>query len=410
MSRKIDVREFGAIGDGVTLNTAALQQAIDSLEQGDTLLVAEGCYVTGTIALKNDMTLEIESGAELCASRNFAHYRANEFFHNEFHETVSLLYALDARNIRLTGSGCIQLSGDAFMDFGTYGVDDSVDRTTVSKEIAEQCVVSHRERPTQPIFFNNCQNVRIDGLRIVNSPCWTVTFSNCERIAVENIYVDNHPRIPNNDGLHFTASKDIRVTNSTFLCGDDCIAATCITNRMGVCENIEISDCLMSSRSAAVRFGHLYSKVRHAVVRDVRVIHSNRAVCIFAGDDGFVDDVVVDGMTAETSVYSGCWWGKGEGFVLCSENADGSISNISFKRCRFDEENPSVIAGEKISGITLDNCVFKKHVGNAHEFYKNKLDLAPNVSTLQTADFKLHEKLYMKNTSMSEIRLVDTEI
>lgn len=410
MNREIDVRKFGVSGDGVTLNTEALQKAIDSLENGDTLVFSEGCYVTGTIALKSNITLKIERNAQLCGSRNIAHYRANGFYHNEFHETVSLIYALDAENIRFTGGGSIQLSGDAFMNFGEYGIDSSIDRGTVTKEITEQCVVCRRERPTQPIFFNNCKNIHFDNIFILNSPCWTLTFSNCENIEIENIFIDNHPRIPNNDGLHFTASKNIRVTNSTFLCGDDCIAATCITNRDGICENIEISDCLMSSRSAAVRFGHLYSKVQNAVVRDIRVIESNRAVCIFAGDGGFVDNVKLENIFAESRIFSGNWWGKGEGFVLCSENTTGKISGVTFKNCSFAEENPSVIAGSGVYNVSLDGCKFKKISGNAHGFYRNKLDLAPNIGSLESVAFKANEKLYILNTNKEEVILNGTDI
>ena len=410
MNREIDVRKFGVSGDGVTLNTEALQKAVDSLEYGDTLVFSDGCYVTGTIALKSNITLKIEKDAQICASRNIAHYRANEFYHNEFHETVSLIYALDAENIRFTGGGSIQLSGDAFMNFGEYGIDASVDKSTVTKETAEQCVVCRRERPTQPIFFNNCRNIRFDNIFIFNSPCWTLTFSNCEDIEINNIFIDNHPRIPNNDGLHFTSSKNIRVTNSTFLCGDDCIAATCITNREGICENIEISDCLMRSRSAAVRFGHLYSKVRNAVVRDLRVAVSNRAVCIFAGNDGFVDNIKLENIIAESRIFSGNWWGKGEGFVVCSENTNGRISGITFKNCSFAEENPSVIAGKGICNVKLEKCRFKKISGNAHDFYRNKLDLAPNIGSLKSAAFKPDDKLYMLNINKEEVILSGTDI
>jgi polygalacturonase len=149
------------------------------------------------------------------------------------------------------------------------------------KEFEEQTVVGPETkitRPSQPIFFNNCKNLHVHDLKIFNSPCWTVTFSNCENILFEKCYVDNHNRIANNDGVHFTASKNIVVRDCTFLCGDDCFAATCITNENGVCENIEVYDCLMSSRSAAIRFGHLYSVVRNVKVHDIKILEQSKTL------------------------------------------------------------------------------------------------------------------------------------
>ena len=408
--REQDARAFGARGDGVTLDTEALQAAIDALDAGDTLVLSGGVFVTGTLTLKSHMTLRIEADAELCASRNLAHYRDCGFYHNEMKRTVSLLYALDAEEICITGGGVIQLSGDAFMDFSKMGLPPEIDRTTLLPEHAVQTVVRVRRggRPTQPIFFNNCRDIRIDGVQIFNSPCWTLVFSNSEDITVENVYMDNHARIPNNDGIHCSASRNITVRNSTFLCGDDCFAATCITNWDGVCENIEISDCLMSSRSAAIRFGHLSSHVRHARVRNVKVIDSNRALIAFAKDGGRVEDITVENLVSETRIFAGYWWGKGEGFVLCTAGSDGVIDGITLKDCSFTEENPSIIAGEdaRISRVTLENCHFAYRAVDTHPYYYGKLDLQPNIPQLEPAPFHVGDMLYVKEGACRDFKIV----
>lgn len=405
--REIDAREFGAVGDGVTLNTAALQSAIDALGAGDTLVLAGGVYQTGTLALKSNMTLRIEEDAELCGSRNIEHYRDCGFYHNEMKRTTSLLYALDAENIRITGKGCIQLSGDAFVDLGAFGLPKEIDREGLAPEYAMQCVVRVRKsgRPTQPIFFDSCRSVCIDTLQIRNSPCWTLVFSRCEDVTVEHILLDNHPRIPNNDGIHCTASRHIRVRDSILLCGDDCFAATCITDWDGICEDIEIENCLLSSRSAALRFGHLSSHVRDVSIKNVRVIDSNRALILFAKDGGRIENVAVEGLVAETSIYAGFWWGKGEGFVLCTDRSDGTIANVTLKNCRFTEENPSIISGEtgSISGVTLDRCEFVYRKGDTHPYYYGKLDLQPNIPSLDPAPFRTGDTLYVKEGTCRDL-------
>lgn len=393
----INVRDFGAKGDGCTLDTEAIQKAIDACNKGDTLLLGgKGFFLCGTLRLKGDMTLYIEKGTELVGSRNLEHYYANEFYHNEMVKTISLIYALNCDNIEITGGGKIQMNGDAFVNFDAWCPDETP-RETMIKEFEEQTVVGPETkitRPSQPIFFNNCKNVHVHDLKIFNSPCWTVTFSNCEDIVFENMYVDNHNRIANNDGVHFSASRNIVVRNCTFLCGDDCFAATCITNTNGVCENIEVYDCLMSSRSAAIRFGHLYSVVRNVKVHDIKILPSNRGISIFSGDDGLVENVHIYNIESETRIHAGGWWGKGEGFVICSSNTTGKIKDVLIENCKFIEENPSLISGAE--NITLKNCTLEYKKGNTHPYYYGKMDLQPNHPSLLDAPFEIGDTLYVE--------------
>ena len=396
----INVRDFGAKGDGCTLDTEAIQRAIDSANAGDTVLLGgRGFYNVGTLRLKGDLKLVIEQGSELCGSRNLAHYYANGFYHNEMVDTISLIYALDQDNIEITGGGKIQMNGDAFVNFDAW-CPSEVKREEMVKEYEEQTVVGPETkvtRPSQPIFFNNCKNIHIHDLKVFNSPCWTFTFSNCDGIVFENMYVDNHNRIANNDGVHFTASRNGVVRNCTFLCGDDCFAATCITNTEGVCENIEVSDCLMSSRSAAIRFGHLYSKIRNIVVKDIKILPSNRGISIFSGDDGVVENVKISNVQCQTHIHAGGWWGKGEGFIVCAANAGGLIKDVTIENCHFIEENPSVVAGTSgnVDGVKLVGCTFEYKEGSTHPYFKNKLDLQPNIPELQEAPFKTGDTLYV---------------
>jgi polygalacturonase len=101
----------------------------------------------------------------------------------------------------------------------------------------------------------------------------------------------------------------------------------------------------MSSRSAAIRFGHLYSKIRNILVKDIKILPSNRGISIFSGDDGIVENVKVENVQCETRIHAGGWWGKGEGFIVCAANAGGKIKDVTIENCHFIEENPSIVAG-----------------------------------------------------------------
>ena len=393
----VNVKDLGVIGDGATLETKAIQKAINEVKDGDTLVFPKGYYVTGTLALRSNITIRLEKGAELVGSRNIEHYYACGFYHNEMKDTVSLIYALDCENITFEGEGKIQLSGDAFVDFDTF-LPPELEGWDITKEYSEQMVIAVVKRPTQPIFFNNCKNIKITGIKVFNSPCWTMVFSNCENIEVSNVYVDNHNRIPNNDGVHFSASRNIVVKNSTFLCGDDCFAATCITNWDGICENMVISDCLMSSRSAAIRFGHLESKVRNIVVKNVKIIRSNRALAVFCGDNGYVKNAVFENIEADTKIHAGYWWGKGEPIVVCGADVNGEISDVVFKDCKFVHENPALFVGNNgnVKNVILTNCQFKQEDGSTTDYYKNKMDLQPNIPDLIPTVFDKNESVFVK--------------
>ena len=112
----VNVKDYGILGDGATLETKAIQKVINEAKDGDILVFPKGYYVTGTLALRSNITIRLEKGAELVGSRNMEHYYNCGFYHNEMKETISLIYALDCENITFEGEGKIQLSGDAFVD------------------------------------------------------------------------------------------------------------------------------------------------------------------------------------------------------------------------------------------------------------------------------------------------------
>ena len=377
----LDPRSFGAVADGTTPDTAALQRAIDAAAPGDPVRLAGGVFRTGTLALHGGLALEIAPDAVLEGSPDMADYRDCGFKHPEMGATTSLLYALGGDDIELGGGGTIRMNGPAFMDWDfAHYCPREIDPATVEPDVREQMVCAIKARPTQPIFLDSCRRVRVRDLTVLDAPCWTFTFSRCEDVALDRVTVENHRQIPNCDGVHFSASRKIRVSDCTFLCGDDCFAATCITDPAGVCEDIVVERCRMQSRSAAIRFGHLDSTVRGAVVRDVAVEKSNRAICVFAKDGGRVSDIAFERVSAETKIHAGGWWGKGEAFVVCAAHSTGLVERVAMRDCSFVCENPGVVAGSggNVRGVVLERCRFRHEPGRTHPFYVGKMDLQPN--------------------------------
>lgn len=374
-----DITEFGAVGDGKTLNTKAVQETIDSLTEGGTVQVPPGEFLCGTIELKRNVTLYLMVGAVLRGSPDLADYREIGFFHNEMQETISLIYALSQENITIMGEGTIDLNGHHFMDVDTL-VPMGVDPAGLTEEQVEESVVMFGDRPNQPIFFHNCKRVKICGIRVIDSPCWTVTWSDCRQVEAVGVTVENHPRFPNNDGFHLCATQDVIISGCKLYCGDDCIALTCITDWEGITRNVVISDCVLSSRSAALRLGHLASKIENVQIHHCTIFNTNRGLAIFAGDGGYVRQVLISDLMIQTHLYAGGWWGKGEPFVICAANSTGSISDITIHHIRAKSENPAVIAGTdgNVKEIDLSNLTLDVKPGKNNGLFPDFFDLEPN--------------------------------
>lgn len=386
MHRNIDskyfITDFGAEGDGIKVNTAAVQKAIDICAEngGGTVVVPPGTYVCGTVGLKSNIVLYLQAGATLEGSKNIQDYPFYGFFHNEMGETKSLIYALDSTDIRITGEGRILLADMDFMDSSRLHPHEILERD-LNDEQRQEAPVKALDRPNQPIFFNGCNNIRVDGIKVCNSPCWCLTFSNCKDVRVHNVTIDNNLRVPNSDGIHICASSDVIISDCVFSCGDDCIAVTGITNWEGVSERILISNCIMRSRSAAIRLGHLASKVKNVVISNIVMHETNRGLALFAGNDGWVSNVTISNIIMDTHIYAGAWWGKGEPMVLCAAESTGWIEDITVSNIRALAENGVLIVGsnKNIRDITLKDWNIKLKTENTANrlLYGGSLDLSP---------------------------------
>lgn len=375
-----NILEYGAVADGQTLNTAAIQSAIDSLPDGGTVIVPPGVYLSGTIELKSNITLYLSAGAVLRGAPAMDAYREIGFYHNEMKETISFLYALSKENITICGEGTIDLNGHNFVDFDTLVPMGDVDLDTLTEKQREESVVMFKTRPNQPIFFHDCTRVRIKDITVLDAPCWTITFSDSKDVKITGISMRNHPRIPNDDGIHLSATQDVIISDCSLSCGDDCIAMTCITDWDGCTKNIIISDCVLSARSAAVRMGHLESKVENVQVHHCTITETNRGFAIFAADGGYVKNVIVSDCIIKTHMYAGGWWGKGEPAVICAANSSGQISAVSFRSVQAESENPFLVVGKdgNVEQVTISDLSIRVSKGENHALFPDFFELDPN--------------------------------
>lgn len=378
---RVSITDYGAVGDGLRVNTQAIQSAVDACAGagGGTVVVPAGVFVTGTVELKSRITLCLEQGAVLKGSDDMSDYPPQSFA--GFRNTPTLLFAVGQTDIRLAGEGVIDLNDGPFMNWDVLKTAPQKEtRATMDERQRGEAVVEHRYRPDQPILFHDCNRIRIEGITIRDAPAWFVSLSSCTDVKVHAVSIIGNLCVPNNDGIHIAACKDVIITDSVFYCGDDCVAITCIRNWEGISERIVVSNCIMTSRSAAVRMGHLKSKVRDVVMDNLVITDSNRGFGIFAGDGGYVENVVVSNVVMETRLIAGAWWGNGEPLVIsAADSPGGRIDGITISNVRARAENGIVIVGEQhnVRDIEIRDWRLALSYGDNRKLFKPVLDLAP---------------------------------
>lgn len=234
---RFDIRAFGAVADGKTLNTAAIQTAIDQCSQsgGGIVVVAGGKYLTGTVHLKSNVNLRIEAGATILGSTKIADYTTDTdrtMYAGEPHMDRCLIFAKDATNISIEGLGTIDGQGKSFPEAG--------DR--------------QRNRP-KLIRLLNCTRIRMRDITLQAPASWTTEWRYCNDIAVDGLTIFARANI-NGDGLDFDGCTKVRVSNCTFDTSDDSICLqTSLTDKP--CRDVVITNCTFSSRWAGIRIGLL---------------------------------------------------------------------------------------------------------------------------------------------------------
>lgn len=221
-SHEYNVLDFGATGDGKSLDTEAIQRAIDtcSRQGGGTVFLPKGDYLSATVILKSDVTLYLAAEARLLATANVEDYKTYG----------CILYAREAQNIGLAGGGVVDGRGEG---------------------IQAECTSADCIR-YKIIHFVRCRNVLLTGVLLKDSAFWHTHLTECDEVRIEGVKVHGFVNA-NNDAFDIDSCQNVFISNCHIKCGDDAIALK--TNSTLPCKNITVTNCVISTRWAAFRFG-----------------------------------------------------------------------------------------------------------------------------------------------------------
>lgn len=266
--RVVDIRRHGAIGDGRTLNTRAIQQAIDTLANagGGMIRVPPGVFVTGSIWLKPGVDLELQRGATLRGSTDLADYPlVMRRFVEAFMEPLRLGLVNAHRNhgLRILGPGTIDGAGDPFWRMFFRTPEESLEGNKVAYHFPQLCSIE------------DCDDVLVSGVTFKDAAFWNLHMYRCRRSVVEDcrFEVPHIIRAPSSDAIDLDSCQDIVVRRCRFSVDDDCIAlkgtqgpGAAAYGEAPPTERIHIHDCVFEHGLGCVTYGS-----NATVVRDVRV-------------------------------------------------------------------------------------------------------------------------------------------
>jgi hypothetical protein len=421
----LKITDFGAIGDGRTLDTVAIQAAIDQAHHaggGKVVVPANKTFMAGSIELREDVELHIEAGATLLASSDYNDYTHNisELTGGLVSETVlpqrSFIVGYRAHNSSITGGGNISGNADGFiLQRGRYI------HTMRSPEGGNN---QYLERPFT-IFMIESQNLVLTEFTLLDPAFWAIRTTGCNDLKIDAIKILTDLMVPNADGIDIDRCQRVRITNCDLVTADDCISLkSCAgTSQYGDVSDVVIENCRMVSTSGAITLGtESVGDIVRVRVSDCVIERSHRGFAVRAREGGSISDVVFENSKLETRAFSPMWWGHGEALHVTafawssaehlgdgnSERLlEGNIRNVTFRKLEVESEagilnwaaRPSLVSDIRYEDIKLKISSNSK--------WPHRIDLRPN--DIQPTVDRPHNAFEAVNVSNIAIAGLDIE-
>src|SRR5208337_3874685 len=367
-----NVKDYGATGKKADSAQKAIQKAVDACAQagGGTVYLPPGEYTSGTIHLRSHVRLYVETGATLFASQDSAVF-----------DKSALLYGEDLENISIEGRGTVD--GQAEYEWRLNDIDDAYIRDNQllaqsrGKPLMRSFPKDLHTRKVYPhmVLLLRCKDVRIAGLSFLHSPSWTIYPYACERLVIDGVYIYTNPyEAVWADGIDPDGCKDVRIANCTIVTGDDSIVfySYNISGPALPCENITVTNCRLTSASAALKFCDCnINCIRNVTVDNCVITDSNRGIAFMVTMGGYVENVVLSNLVVNTHRFDWFWWGDGDpiyfmietqteqtGQAQANDRPAGAIRHVILRNIIAHGEGSCLITGHPSSwldDISLEN-------------------------------------------------------
>lgn len=365
--REFNVRDFGAIGDGTTLDTRAIQRAIDAAAavRGRVIVPGGRTFLVGTLELKSGIDFHLADDATLRASLRPEDYvggtavieavrnasnRVAGVEPSPAERAASVLTARDAVGLTLSGTG--RVDGHA-RDFMT-GFD-----------AANEWWQPGPFRPNLA-FLIGCRELEVRDVTFHQAPIRTLHLVGCEQVLVDGVKIRNLLDAPNCDGIDPDHSRHVEIRNCDIVCGDDAIvvkAARAFANH-GETAHIHVHHCVLETQDSGLKIGTETTRpIHHVRFEHCEIRNSCRGLNIQLRDEGDIHDVVFRDITFKARYFSDPWWGRGEAISFTAVPRTtgatmGQIRDVRVENVTGHAENSVRISGcaeSRIRNVSFDN-------------------------------------------------------
>lgn len=403
---RYDISDFGVTDSIETVQTDGLQSVIDRCHEagGGTVYLPSGTYVTGTLELKSNVSLELEAGAVVRGSDDLSDYPSIGIA-SENRDTA-LLVARHATNVSIHGHGTIDGNGNAFFHTDrparepgftvecTRQRESFVAKPNGVEDGPVACKQDEEGNPLRPgtlLLFIDCETVRVFDVSIIGSPNWCLHLAGCRYVSIRGLFVRNSLLIPNADCIDIGNCSYVAISDCYLEAGDDGIAITPCADgyHLAPSENINVNNCTIISRSAAVRVGYGIYPVRNCTFSNLHIYDTNRALGVFIRNGQTIENITFSNITIETRLHTG-WWGAGEPIHISAipgyteDESLGEIRNVRFINITATSENGVLLYGADhadgkahIRDILFDNVTIHVKRSALEERFGGNVDLRP---------------------------------
>jgi hypothetical protein len=354
-----NISRFGAVGNGSFLNTFIIQSVINecSGKGGGVVFFPPGDFLTGSIQIRDNVNIYLSAGCIVWGStlrKDYDEHAAN------------LFYAIDAKNIAISGEGTIDANGPAFW----------------KRENGKW--ITGEWRPNRVLSFIRCENILLQTFTIRNSSSWTIQPVDCIRMNITGISIINgiyDEDGPNTDGIDTDGCSILRISNCYLQCGDDAIVLK-ITDRPGgnkICRDITVTNCIIQSSETALKIGsESYGEFKNIIFSNCAIHDSGCGFGLWMRDGGIIDGMVVSNISMDTTKIKN---GGQPIYIWSHRRTDqtnwGTIKNVTISNMTVTGQGGIFISGAKekyIEGLTLENIKIIVQEGRDTTFNENPPD------------------------------------
>ncbi len=362
-----NVKDYGATGLKTDLVTGAIQKAIDECTAagGGTVYFPPGDFLSGTIILKDNVTLYLESSATLWASQDTVVYtdRYLKEFATEQLSNPVLIYAQGAKNISIKGNGTIHGQARRERRPITYINQFNKKAWDIAREAGIEMTKNFKIPPTtRLIILKECENVRIEDVSLLEGNGWILHILWCNRVYIRGLFVYSDLDYGGNaDGIDVDGCTNVTISDCIIeTCDDAIVLKTSMKDgKYRACENVTVTNCVLTSTSSALKLGtESHGDFRHIVFNNCVIRNSNRGLSIVIRDGGTASDIIFSNITIDCGRKRYHFWGDADPIFLTvlkrsPDSKVGHIKNVLIENVVARGQGTSRMAG--FEGIPMEN-------------------------------------------------------